>query len=51
MRQFSGFQRKAIIIVPTDEEFKSRAAQREQVDGKDLPDSEFMEMKGLFLFF
>ncbi|KAH0540429.1 heterogeneous nuclear ribonucleoprotein U-like protein 1 isoform X1 [Cotesia glomerata] len=48
MRQFSGFQRKAIILVPTDEEFKSRAAQREQVDGKDLPDSEFMEMKANF---
>ncbi|XP_057324388.1 heterogeneous nuclear ribonucleoprotein U-like protein 1 isoform X2 [Microplitis mediator] len=48
MRQFNGFQRKAIIIVPTDEEFKSRAAKRELVDGKDLPDSEFMEMKANF---
>ena len=46
MRPFEGFQRKAIVIVPTDEEFKSRCAQREKEEGKEVPDSAVLEMKG-----
>ena len=46
MRPFEGFQRKAIVIVPTDEEFKSRCEKREKEEGKEIPDSAVMEMKG-----
>lgn len=46
MRPFEGFQRKAIVIVPEDEEFKRRCEQREKEEGKDVPDSAVLEMKG-----
>lgn len=46
MRNFEGFMRKAVVIVPTDEEYMRRVAEREQVEGKDVPDSAVMEMKG-----
>jgi heterogeneous nuclear ribonucleoprotein U-like protein 1 len=46
MRPFEGFQRKAVIIVPTDEEFKKRMEKREKVEGKEVPDSAVLEMKG-----
>ena len=46
MRPFEGFQRKAVVIVPTDEEFKNRCAQREKEEGKEVPDSAVLEMKG-----
>ncbi|XP_044017273.1 heterogeneous nuclear ribonucleoprotein U-like protein 1 isoform X2 [Aphidius gifuensis] len=48
MRHFYGFQRKAIVIVPTDEEFKSRTAKREADEGKDVPDNNILEMKANF---
>ncbi|XP_034944568.1 heterogeneous nuclear ribonucleoprotein U-like protein 2 isoform X2 [Chelonus insularis] len=48
MRNFYGFQRKAIVIVPTDEEFKSRTAKREAIEGKDVPDTTVLEMKANF---
>ena len=46
MRPFEGFQRKAIVIVPTDEVFKERCEQREKEEGKEVPDSAVLEMKG-----
>jgi hypothetical protein len=46
MRPFEGFQRKAIVIVPSDEEFKRRCEEREKEEGKDVPDSAVLEMKG-----
>jgi heterogeneous nuclear ribonucleoprotein U-like protein 1 len=48
MRPFEGFQRKAVVIVPTDEEFKSRCDQRDREEGKEIPDSAVMEMKANF---
>ncbi|XP_063990998.1 heterogeneous nuclear ribonucleoprotein U-like protein 1 [Diachasmimorpha longicaudata] len=48
MRHFHGFQRRAVVIVPTDEEFKARTAKRISVEGKDVPDSAIMEMKANF---
>lgn len=46
MRNFGSFVRRAIVIVPTDEEFKRRVAKREAEEGKDVPDSAVLEMKG-----
>ncbi len=46
MRPFEGYQRTAVVIVPTDEEFKRRIAQRTKEEGKDVPESAVLEMKG-----
>lgn len=46
MRPFEGFQRKAVVIVPTEEEFKSRVEKREKEEGKEIPDEAVLEMKG-----
>jgi len=46
MRPFEGFQRRAVVIVPTDDDFVSRCEQREKVEGKEIPDSAVLEMKG-----
>ena len=46
MRPFEGFQRKAVVIVPTDVEYKRRCETREKEEGKEVPDSAVLEMKG-----
>jgi len=46
MRPFEGFQRRAVVIVPSDDEFQRRCEQREKVEGKEIPDSAVLEMKG-----
>lgn len=46
MRNFEGFIRKAVVIVPTDEEFKTRTQKQAQQEKKDVPENAVMEMKG-----
>jgi len=46
MRPFEGFQRRAVVIMPTDDDFVSRCEQREKVEGKEIPDAAVLEMKG-----
>lgn len=46
MTPFEGFQRKAVVVVPTDEEFKRRISQREKEEGKEIPEKAVLEMKG-----
>ncbi|RZF32122.1 hypothetical protein LSTR_LSTR003985 [Laodelphax striatellus] len=48
MKSFEGFNRRAVVIVPTDEEFKRRVDKREAEEGKDVPDSAVLEMKANF---
>lgn len=48
MRPFDGFKRKAVVIVPTDEEYLRRCAKREKEEGKDVPDIAVLEMKANF---
>lgn len=48
MRSFDGFKRRAVVIVPADDEFQRRVAKREAEEGKDVPDSAVLEMKGVF---
>ena len=46
MRPFEGFTSKAIVLVPSDEEFKKRVEKRTKEEGKDVPDHAVNEMKG-----
>ncbi|XP_072464284.1 heterogeneous nuclear ribonucleoprotein U-like protein 1 isoform X2 [Notamacropus eugenii] len=48
MRPFEGFQRKAIVICPTDEDLKDRTIRRTDEEGKDVPDHAVLEMKANF---
>lgn len=49
MRPFESYKRKAIVIVPSDEEFKRRIVQRLKEEGKEVPASALLEMKGRLL--
>ncbi|XDV19854.1 hypothetical protein PO909_025253 [Leuciscus waleckii] len=49
MRPFEGFQRKAIVICPTDEDLKERTLKRTDEEGKDVPDHAVLEMKANYV--
>ena len=46
LKRFGESIRRAIVIVPTDEEFKKRVAKREAEEGKDVPNEAVLKMKG-----
>ncbi|XP_038642171.1 heterogeneous nuclear ribonucleoprotein U-like protein 1 isoform X2 [Scyliorhinus canicula] len=48
MRPFEGFQRKAIVICPTDADLTERTIKRTDEEGKDVPDHAVLEMKANF---
>ncbi|KAM9325447.1 heterogeneous nuclear ribonucleoprotein U-like protein 1 [Gastrophryne carolinensis] len=48
MRPFEGFQRKAVVICPTDADLEDRIVKRTDEEGKDVPDSAVLEMKANF---
>ena len=48
MKNFSGYQRKALVLVPSDEEYKLRVAKFKPTEGKELTDTVLMEMKANF---
>ena len=48
MQKFFGFRRRAIVIVPKDADFEQRRAIVEKEEGKDIPDSVVMSMKGRY---
>ncbi|XP_033330942.2 uncharacterized protein LOC117222977 [Megalopta genalis] len=48
MKTFGGYQRKAIVLVPSEEEYKSRVVKHKPVEGKELTESMLMEMKAKF---
>ncbi|XP_059362273.1 heterogeneous nuclear ribonucleoprotein U-like protein 1 isoform X3 [Carassius carassius] len=49
MSPFEGFQRKAIVICPTDEDLKERMFKQTHEEGKDVPDHAVLEMKANFV--
>lgn len=50
MREFVGFKRTAVVIVPDEPTFTERRRLREEKDGKDVPDCAVWEMKGILHF-
>ncbi|KFM69215.1 Heterogeneous nuclear ribonucleoprotein U-like protein 1, partial [Stegodyphus mimosarum] len=48
MRNFEGFKRIAVVVVPTEEEYKRRCDKRDREEGKEVPDQAVLEMKANF---
>ena len=48
MKNFNGYQRKAIVVVPPEEEFKSRSSKHKPIEGKEITESMLLEMKANF---
>ena len=46
-RPFEGMTRKAIVVVPSEEDYKTRIEAQEKAESKDVPDNAVMEMKGI----
>ncbi len=43
---FEGFKKRAVVILPNDEEYQNRIKAKEQEQGKSVPKSTLLDMKG-----
>lgn len=46
MRPFTGFKRRAVVVLPTDKVFRERIDKRTKEEGKEVPETAILEMKG-----
>jgi len=49
MQPFKGFTRRAVVVIPSEEELKNRIEKQEKEEGKDVPDAAVLDMKGIQL--
>ena len=40
---------KAVVVVPYEDEFRRRVAEREAIEGKEVPDNAVLNMKSNFV--